>query len=93
MAPTVITAMAPSIKRLAWATSLISAALRSLVCSVLCLIALYVIGLFVPLSEAMRWAVILIFLTPAPFILTLYARSEQERADVSMSLSLQHFWR
>ena len=70
-------------------TALISAALRSLVCSVLCLIALYFIGLFVPLSEAMRWAVILIFLTPAPFILTLYTRSEQERADVSMSLSVQ----
>lgn len=70
-------------------TALISAALRSFVCSILCLLALYFIGLFLPLSDAMRWAVILIFLTPAPFILTLYAKDEQERADVSMSLSVQ----
>lgn len=70
-------------------TAVISAVLRMFVCSILCLIALYFIGLFVPLSEAMRWAIILIFLTPAPFILTLYAGNEQERADVSMSLSMQ----
>ena len=37
----------------------------------------------------MRWAIIVIFLTPAPFILTMYTNTEQERADVSMSLSLQ----
>ena len=55
----------------------------------LCVVALLFIGAFIPLSDPMRWAIIVIFLTPAPFILTMYTNSEQERADVSMSLSLQ----
>lgn len=37
----------------------------------------------------MRREVVLNFLTPAPFILALYAKSGQERADVSMAPSLQ----
>ena len=71
------------------ATAAISVAMRTLVCGVLCVVALFFIGLFIPLSEPMRWAIIIIFLTPAPFILTMYTTNEQERADVSMSLSLQ----
>jgi predicted permease len=71
------------------ATAVISAVLRTLVCGILCALTLWVLGSFVTLNEPMRWAVILIFLTPAPFILTLYAANEQERADVSMSLSVQ----
>lgn len=70
-------------------TALIAVAMRVLVCAVLCVIALWFIGLFVPLSEPMRWAVLIISLTPAPFILTMYTNTEQERADVSTSLSLQ----
>ena len=71
------------------ATAVLSAVLRTLVCGILCVLALWIIGSVVTLSDPMRWAVILIFLTPAPFILTLYATNEQERADVSMSLSVQ----
>lgn len=37
----------------------------------------------------MRWAIIILFITPAPYIMTMYTTNEQERADVSMSLSLQ----
>jgi len=70
-------------------TAAISALMRTLVCGALCVVALLFIGAFVPLSDPMRWAIIIIFLTPAPFILTMYANNEQERADVSMSLSLQ----
>ena len=72
-----------------FATAAISAVMRTLVCGVLCVAALFFIGLFFPLSDPMRWAIIIIFLTPAPFILSLYTTSEQERADVSISLSLQ----
>jgi 4-hydroxybenzoate polyprenyltransferase len=63
--------------------------IRTFTCAILCLLALFLIGLFVTLTGPMRWAIILIFLTPAPFILTLYTANEQERADVSMSLSVQ----
>ncbi|HRX59188.1 MAG TPA: AEC family transporter [Eubacteriales bacterium] len=70
-------------------TAVISAVLRTFVCAILCMLALFIIGLFVTLTNEMRWAIILIFLTPAPFILTLYAQNEQERADISMSLSMQ----
>ena len=72
-----------------FATAAISAVMRTLVCGALCVVALLFIGAFIPLSDPMRWAIIVIFLTPAPFILTMYTNSEQERADVSMSLSLQ----
>lgn len=70
-------------------TAVIAAAMRTLVCGALCLLALFFIGAFVPLSDSMRSAIIVIFLTPAPFILTIYTNNEQERADVSTSLSLQ----
>ena len=70
-------------------TALISVVLRACVCALLCVIALLFIGRFVPLTEPMRWAIILISITPAPFILTMYTNTEQESADVSMSLSMQ----
>lgn len=72
-----------------FSTAILSVVLRTLVCGILCILALWVLGSIITLSDPMRWAVILIFLTPAPFILTLYAADEQERADVSMSLSMQ----
>ena len=70
-------------------TAAISVLLRTLVCGALCAVALFFIDLFFPLSDPMRWAIIIIFLTPAPFILSMYTTTEQERADVSISLSLQ----
>lgn len=70
-------------------TAAISVVVRTLVCAVLCAIALFVFGTFIPLTDEMRWAVIILFMTPAPYILTIFTNNEQERADVSMSLSLQ----
>lgn len=70
-------------------TAVISVLVRTLVCAALCAVALLVFGAFVPLSDAMRWAVIILFMTPAPYILTVFTNNDQERADVSMSLSLQ----
>ena len=70
-------------------TAAISVLMRTLVCGVLCAVALFFIGSFIPLSDPMRWAIIILFITPAPYIMTMYTRNEQERADVSMSLSLQ----
>jgi len=72
-----------------FATAAISAVMRTLVCAVLCIAALLIFGAVTPLPEPMRWAVVIIFLTPAPYILTMYTLNEQESADVSMSLSLQ----
>ena len=72
-----------------FATAAFSVVLRTLVCGALCAVALLVFGAFVPLSDAMRWAIIILFMTPAPYILTMFTTNEQERADVSMSLSLQ----
>lgn len=70
-------------------TAAIAAAMRIVVCGALCAAALALIGAFVPLTDPMRWAILIIFITPAPYILTMYTLSEQEQADVSMSLSLQ----
>lgn len=72
-----------------FATAAVSVVLRLLVCGALCAIALLFLNAVLPISDAIRWAIIIIFLTPAPFILTMYTETEQERADVSMSLSLQ----
>jgi len=72
-----------------FATAAISVALRVLVCGALCTAALLFVGAFVPLTEAMRWAIIILFTLPASFLLTMFTLNEQERADVSMSLSLQ----
>lgn len=72
-----------------FATAAISVVLRVLVCGVLCAAALLFLGAFIPLTDALRWAIIILFMTPAPFILTMFTTNEQERADVSMSLSLQ----
>ncbi len=72
-----------------FATAAISVAIRTLVCAALCVAALLILGALIPLSDAMRWAIIILFITPAPYIMTMYTRNEQERADVSMSLSLQ----
>ena len=72
-----------------FATAAFSVLLRVLVCGALCAAALLFLGAFVPLSEAMRWAIVILFMTPAPYILTIFTTNEQERADVSMSLSLQ----
>lgn len=72
-----------------FATAAISVVVRWLVCAALCVAAFLFIGAFVPLSDAMRWAIIILFITPAPYILTMFTLNEQERADVSMSLSLQ----
>lgn len=70
-------------------TAILSVLVRTLVCAALCAVALLVFGAFIPLTDAMRWAVIILFMTPAPYILTVFTNNEQERADVSMSLSLQ----
>lgn len=72
-----------------FATAAVSVVLRLLVCGALCVSALAFLGAVLPISDAIRWAIIIIFLTPAPFILTMYTTNDQERADVSMSLSLQ----
>ena len=70
-------------------TAAISVLVRTLMCGALCAVALLVFGAFIPLTDEMRWAVIILFMTPAPYILTVFTNNEQERADVSMSLSLQ----
>jgi hypothetical protein len=70
-------------------TAVVSAILRTFVCSILCLVSLFVVGKFLVLSEAMRWAVIMFYLSPAPYVLTIFALNDQERADISMSLTMQ----
>ncbi len=72
-----------------FATAALSVGMRALVCSALCAAALLVIGSFAPLPDELRWAIIILFITPAPYILSMYTQTERERADVSMSLSLQ----
>ncbi len=52
--------------------------------------ALVLLGLsaLLPVSETLKWAVVLMFLLPPPFVLPIFGKNENEGAFVSASLSL-----
>ena len=45
------------------------------------------LGAVIPVSETLKWAVILMFLLPPPFVLPIFGKNENEGAFVSASLS------
>ncbi|MEG1525720.1 MAG: AEC family transporter [Clostridia bacterium] len=66
----------------------VSVALRVLVTACLCVVSIWAIGLLAPMTRALKFAIILMFSLPAPFILPIYVQEPEEQAVLSTALSL-----
>jgi Predicted permeases len=55
---------------------------------VLCEVVYFVLASLVPMSSQMKWAVIMLFILPPPFVLPIFIKKEEEQQYVSTSLSL-----
>ena len=62
--------------------------LRIAVTAGLCVLGIFGISRFIPMSRELLFAIIVMFSLPAPFILPIYANSPQEQAQASTLLSL-----
>lgn len=67
--------------------SLLGVLARSVVMALLCVLFLSVAGLFIPITEALFWAAILVFSLPASFIIPLFTQNGEDEAYVSTALS------
>lgn len=61
---------------------------RLVMMAALCALVLLGLGAVIHVSETLKWAVILMFLLPPPFVLPIFGKNENEGAFVSASLSL-----
>ena len=68
--------------------ALAAAGSRLIIMGVLCVLVLFGVSLLTPVDAPLRWAFILLFLLPPPFVLPVFARDENESAFVSATLSL-----
>ncbi len=73
----------PSLKAAA-----LNVALRVVVTACLCVLGIFLISRFIPMSRELTFALIIMFSLPAPFILPIYGQSELEQAQTSTALSL-----
>lgn len=62
--------------------------MRVLVMAALCTAVLLTLGLFIPIPEPLKWAFILMFILPPPFVLPVFTTDEQETAFASAALSM-----
>lgn len=58
-------------------------------CVILCALTLTIVSFLIPMSDLLRWAIILMFTLPASYCMPLYIKDEDERSYVSVCLSLQ----
>lgn len=68
--------------------ALAAAGIRLAMMGTLCALTLLGVSLLTPVDAPLRWAFILMFLLPPPFVLPVFARDENESAFVSATLSL-----
>ncbi|WP_066686395.1 AEC family transporter [Christensenella intestinihominis] len=68
--------------------ALAAATARIAVMALLCLCALFLISSLVPMTYGLYWAVVLMFILPAPFVLPVFAGSQKDTAYISTSLSV-----
>lgn len=61
---------------------------RFLLMGVLCLLVLTGLSAFITVSEHLKWAFILLFLLPPPYVIPIFVRGEKENAYLSATLSL-----
>lgn len=66
----------------------IAAAARLLIMAALCALTLFVLGLFIQIGNGLRWAIILMFTLPAPFVLPAFLGSGRDAEYASTCLSL-----
>lgn len=65
-----------------------AAVCRLLIMAGLCIATLFVLGLLIPLSQELFWAVVLMFTLPAPFVLPVFADGKEDSGYISTSLSI-----
>ena len=61
---------------------------RLVIMAVLCILALFIIGLILPLTYHLYWAIILMFTLPAPYVLPIFSDDQKDSAYISTNLSL-----
>jgi hypothetical protein len=66
----------------------IAAAARLLIMAALCALTLFVLGLFIRVEAGLRWALILMFTLPGPFVLSAFLGPGREAEYASTCLSL-----
>ena len=76
------------LKKGALARALAAVGLRLVIMGTLCVLSLLLVGALTPVEPQLFWAFILMFLLPPPFVLPVFARSENEGAFVSATLSI-----
>jgi predicted permease len=76
------------LKRGFLARALAASGTRLVIMAVLCALTLGIVGLLTSLDAPLFWAIILMFLLPPPFVLSVFVRDEKEGAFVSATLSI-----
>lgn len=67
--------------------ALAASCIRLVIMAALCALTLLVVSALTPIDTPLRWAFILMFLMPPPFVLPVFVRDESENAYVSATLS------
>lgn len=62
--------------------------LRALTMFALCILAYNILSALMPMSDLMKWALILVFLLPPPFVLPIFVRKEDEQHYIATTLSV-----
>lgn len=68
--------------------ALSAVAARAILMALLCAAVLFGIGALLPISDTLRWAFILMFILPPPFVLPIFTTSDDETAYASAALSM-----
>ncbi len=66
----------------------VAAVIRLMIMGSLCLLALTLVNLFIEVDEYLKYALLLVFLLPAPFVLPIYVKDPAQSSYASTCLSL-----
>ena len=62
--------------------------LRALTMLALCVLAYTILRALIPMNDPMKWALVLLFLLPPPFVLPIFVQKEDEQHYIATSLSV-----
>lgn len=69
--------------------SLLSVVLtRLIIMGVFCIVILMGVGAIIPINDYLKWAFVLMFMLPPPFVLPIFVENDDENAFISASLSV-----
>lgn len=77
-----------TLKKQSLKAALSAVAARALLMALLCVAVLLSLGALLPISDTLRWAFILMFILPPPFVLPIFTTSGDETAYASAALSM-----